>query len=116
MNIIHPQGLIERMSDGHRRPRERTRYGRDKDGAPKSAENWQIARNNDRRERPRQEIDPLRGRLVDLDAGRFPLPQNGDGNGNRLGSDLLIGDRKSRAEHRYPDSRLIPANRLSGRR
>jgi hypothetical protein len=60
--------LIERLSDGHRRPRFWTRYSRGKEGAPKDARSLQIAEENDRRSARRDEIDPLRGRLVDLDA------------------------------------------------
>lgn len=68
MNILHPHGMVERMGERHRRPVPRTRYGRDKDGSPKGSESWKIAKDNDRRNQPRHEPDPLRGRLIDLDA------------------------------------------------
>ena len=68
MNILHPHGMVERMGERQRRPVPRTRYGRDKDGSPKDSESWKIAKDNDRRDQPRHEPDPLRGRLIDLDA------------------------------------------------
>ncbi len=68
MNVVRPHGLIERLDGSRRRPGQLARYGREKDGAPKDAESWRIAHANDRRERPRHEAEPLRGRLVDLDA------------------------------------------------
>ncbi|MGI9508047.1 MAG: hypothetical protein ACR2QJ_01705 [Geminicoccaceae bacterium] len=67
MNILHPNGMVERIGERHRKPALRTRYGRDKDGSPKDAESWRIARDNDRRDQHRHD-DPLRGRLIDLDA------------------------------------------------
>ena len=69
MNILHPSGMVERMGERHqRRTSVRTRYGRGKDGSPKDARTWKIASDNDRRGQPRSDDDPLRGRLVDLNA------------------------------------------------
>lgn len=68
MVVIPPHGMVERLGERLRRPRALPRYGREKDGAPSTADTWKIASANDRRERPRHEVDPLRGRLVDLDA------------------------------------------------
>jgi hypothetical protein len=68
MNVMLPNGLVERMSERQERLRSFSRYGRKKDGAPMNAESWKIADDNDRRERSRPDSDPFRGRLVDLDA------------------------------------------------
>lgn len=66
MRVIYPQGMVERLSDRHRRPRAWPRYGRSKDGGGETAESLKIAAEKDRRNQPRDEVDPLRGRLIDL--------------------------------------------------
>lgn len=68
MNILHPHGMIERMGDRHRKPAPLARYGRRKDGSPKDARTSKIAGDQDRRSHQRQDDDPLRGRLLDLNA------------------------------------------------
>ena len=68
MNILHPHGLVERLVERPRRLGGLPRYGRNKDGSPKNARTLKIADHNDRRDRSRQDDDPLRGRLVDLSA------------------------------------------------
>jgi len=68
VNILRPNGSVERMSDGHRRPTVLAGYGRDKDGSPKDVRSLKIARDNDRRGRDRQGDQPSRGNLIDLSA------------------------------------------------
>ncbi len=68
MNILHPHGMVERMGERHRKPAPLTGYGRRKDGSPKDTRTMKIANDQDRRSRSRQDDDPLRGRLLDLDA------------------------------------------------
>ena len=68
MNILHPHGMVERLGERHRGTGFQTRYGRKKEGSPKNARSMKIAGNNDRRVQPREDEDPLRGRLVDLNA------------------------------------------------
>jgi len=68
MQVTLPNGLVERMGERRERSTGLPRYGRQKEGAPMNAGSWKIADGNDRRERQRQETDPFRGRLIDLDA------------------------------------------------
>lgn len=68
MNIIRPNGSVERMSDRAPRPGVLPRYGREKEGSPRDARSWKIARDNDRRRDDRQSDMPTRGRLLDLNA------------------------------------------------
>ena len=68
MNILHPHGMIERLGESHRYAGFPARYGRKKQGSPKNARSMQIADENDRRRQPREDDDPLRGRLIDLNA------------------------------------------------
>lgn len=68
MNILHPHGMIERIGERQRGRGFPTRYGRNKEGSPKNARTMKIADDNDRRNQPRGDDDPLRGRLVDLNA------------------------------------------------
>ena len=67
MEIIPPNGLVERMEDRRERTMQPMGYGRQKHGAPMNAESWRIADSNDRRDRQRLGTDPFRGRLIDLD-------------------------------------------------
>jgi len=66
VNILRPNGLVERMTERPGRSGVLPRYGRGKDGSPKDSRSWKIARNNDRRRYDRPSDDPSRGRLVDL--------------------------------------------------
>lgn len=68
MNLFHPNGMVERMSVPKRTPRLGMRYGRGKEGSPIDTETLKIADDNDRRHQPRHDADPLRGRLVDVNA------------------------------------------------
>ncbi|NJO37601.1 MAG: hypothetical protein HC871_08255 [Rhizobiales bacterium] len=68
MNILRPNGMVERLDEPPRRSAGPPRYGRDKDGSPKDARSLKIANGNDRRRRDRRHDDPLRGRLLDLNA------------------------------------------------
>lgn len=68
MNILRPNGMVERLGERPQRSAGPRRYGRDKDGSPKDANSWKIARENDRRGRDRQSDDPMRGRLLDMNA------------------------------------------------
>ncbi len=68
MNILHPHGMVERMGERQRKSAPLPHYGRRKDGSPKDTRTLKIAGDQDRRSRQRQEDDPLRGRLLDLDA------------------------------------------------
>lgn len=68
MNVLHPNGMVERMDRHLSRRTARTRYGRRKEGGPKNAETWKIASDNDRRSQSRDDEDHLRGRLLDLNA------------------------------------------------
>ena len=66
MQIFHPNGMVERMNGRQERPELRDRYGRRKDGAPRNPITVRTATEQDRREKRREAIDPLRGRLFDL--------------------------------------------------
>ena len=68
MNTLHPQGMVERLGERHRKQVMLGRYGRRKEGAPKDVRTLKIAENNDRRGARRRDDDPLRGRLLDLNA------------------------------------------------
>lgn len=68
MNVLHPNGMVERMDRHQPKRSARTRYGRRKEGGQKNAETWKIATDNDRRSQPRDDEDRLRGRLLDLNA------------------------------------------------
>jgi hypothetical protein len=66
MNLIRPNGLIERLS----LPRlqvEPESYGRAQPG-PATAETLRLAARQERRRQPRRKADPLRGRLIDVTA------------------------------------------------
>lgn len=66
MNILRPHGMVERMSERHRKSDLLPRYGREKDGSPQDAQTMKIAHDNDRRDRRRRDDNPMRGRLIDL--------------------------------------------------
>jgi hypothetical protein len=67
MNLIRPNGLIERLTPMARREVEPHGYGRAQP-APATAETMRLAARQERRRQPRRKPDPLRGRLVDLTA------------------------------------------------
>lgn len=66
MNLIRPNGLVERLSPTPRHQVEFDGYGRAQSG-PATSET-QLAARRDRRQRRRRKQDPLRGRVVDLTA------------------------------------------------
>jgi hypothetical protein len=67
MDLIRPNGLIERLTRlPHRLPGP-DGYGRTQPG-PATAESLRFASRQDRRQQPRRRADPLRGRLLDLTA------------------------------------------------
>ena len=66
MEIFQPNGMVQRLNDGWQQPNLRQRYGRRKDGAPKDARTTSIAAEQDRRATPRDDVDPLRGKLFDI--------------------------------------------------
>ncbi|MGI9493824.1 MAG: hypothetical protein ACR2QF_15615 [Geminicoccaceae bacterium] len=68
MRVINPNGMVERLNDYRKRPQFGDRYGRRKEGAPRDPKTIKLAAEQDRRNQPREETDPLRGRLFDLTA------------------------------------------------
>ena len=68
VNILRPNGSVERIGDRAPKPGVLPRYGREKEGSPRDARSWKIARDNDRRRHDRQHDNPTRGRLIDLNA------------------------------------------------
>ncbi|HET6519079.1 MAG TPA: hypothetical protein VFG47_04590 [Geminicoccaceae bacterium] len=67
MTLIRPNGLVERLyRSPHERPDPAT-YGRVQPG-PATAEALRLAARQDRRKERRTRPDPLRGRLVDVEA------------------------------------------------
>jgi hypothetical protein len=67
MNLIRPNGLIERLTPVPRHEVELSGYGRTQP-APATAETLRLAARQERRRQLRRKPDPLRGRLVDLTA------------------------------------------------
>lgn len=67
MNLIRPNGMVERLSLAARHQLELQGYGRAQ-GGPANAETLQLAARQDRRHERRRRPDPLRGRVVDLTA------------------------------------------------
>jgi hypothetical protein len=67
MNLIRPNGLVERLSPTPRHQIELDGYGRAQSG-PATSETLQLAARRDRRQRRRRKQDPLRGRVIDLTA------------------------------------------------
>ncbi|MEM7043038.1 MAG: hypothetical protein AAF543_09535 [Pseudomonadota bacterium] len=68
MNVLHPNGMVERMGERYRKPGTTGGYGRRKDGNPNDSRTLKIAKDSDRRRESRRDDDPLRGRLFDLSA------------------------------------------------
>jgi hypothetical protein len=66
MDLIRPNGLIERLSLPRLQPQPEG-YGRAQSG-PATPEALRLAARQERRRQPRRKADPLRGRLVDLTA------------------------------------------------
>ncbi len=66
MNLIRPNGLIERLTLP-RRQVELEGYGRAQPG-PATPEALRLAARQERRRQPRRKPDPLRGRLLDVTA------------------------------------------------
>jgi len=67
MDLIRPNGLIERLTPMARPQVAIQSYGRSQPGAA-SPEAMRSAALQDRRQKPRRKTDPLRGRLLDLTA------------------------------------------------
>ena len=67
MNLIRPNGLLERLTRVPRLQVEADGYGRSQPGRA-SAEALQLVARQDRRQQQRRKQDPLRGRLLDLTA------------------------------------------------
>jgi hypothetical protein len=67
MNLIRPNGLVERLWFGPRQQVEVEGYGRAQLG-PATAESVRIGARQDRRHKRRRRLDPFRGRVVDLTA------------------------------------------------
>ncbi len=66
MNLIRPNGLIERLILPQLQI-EPESYGRSQPG-PATPETLRLAARQERRRQPRRKTDPLRGRLLDLTA------------------------------------------------
>jgi hypothetical protein len=67
MNLIRPNGLVERLSFGSRHQVELEGYGREQLG-PATAETLRGGAQRDRRQKRRRRPDPFRGSVVDLTA------------------------------------------------
>jgi hypothetical protein len=67
MNLIRPNGLVERLWLGPRPQLELEPYGRAPLG-PATAQTLRLGAQRDRRQKCRRRTDPLRGRVVDLTA------------------------------------------------
>jgi len=67
MDLIRPNGLIERLTRMPQLQVAAHGYGRAQPG-PANAEALRLAARQDRRHEPRRKADPLRGRLLDLTA------------------------------------------------
>jgi len=67
MNLIRPNGLVERLWFGPRQQVDLENYGRVQLG-PATAETLRLGAQRDRRQKRRRRPDPLRGRVVDLTA------------------------------------------------
>jgi hypothetical protein len=67
MDLMRPNGLIERLTPMARPQVQAHGYGRSQPG-PASPEAMRAAALQDRRQQPRRKADPLRGRLLDLTA------------------------------------------------
>ena len=67
MNLIRPNGLVERLWSGPRQQVGFDGYGRAQLG-PATAESLRLGARQDRRQKRRRRPDPFRGRVVDLTA------------------------------------------------
>ncbi|MCC2663245.1 MAG: hypothetical protein K0S35_1167 [Geminicoccaceae bacterium] len=67
MNLIRPNGLIERLTPMPQPQIGLNGYGRSQPG-PATATTMRLAARQERRVQPRRKTEPLRGRLVDLTA------------------------------------------------
>ena len=67
MDLIRPNGFVERLWFELRRQVEFEHYGRVQLG-PATAEALRLGAQRDRRQKRRRRPDPLRGRFVDLTA------------------------------------------------
>lgn len=67
MNLIRPNGLVERLWFGPRHQVELEGYGRVQLG-PATVETLRLGAQRDRRQKRRRRPDPWRGRIVDLTA------------------------------------------------
>ena len=67
MNLIRPNGMIERLVRPPRSQIQLEGYGRAQPG-PATAQAVRLGARQDRREQRRRRPDPLRGRLVDVTA------------------------------------------------
>lgn len=68
MQVINPNGMVQRLNESRKQPRLRERYGRRKDGAPQDAGAIMIAARQDRRSQARETVDSFRGQLFDVKA------------------------------------------------
>ena len=67
MNLLRPNGSVERLWLGPRQQVELENYGRVQLG-PATAETLRLGAQRDRRQKRRRRPDPLRGRVVGLTA------------------------------------------------
>ena len=67
MNLIRPNGLIERLTTAPRLDIDSSGYGRSQQG-PANAETLRIAARQDRRQQQRRQPSAFRGQLLDLTA------------------------------------------------
>jgi hypothetical protein len=67
MNLIRPNGLVERLWFEPRQHVHLETYGRVQPG-PATLETLRLGAQRDRRQKRRRRPDPLRGRVVDLTA------------------------------------------------
>jgi hypothetical protein len=67
MNLIRPNGLVERLWFGPGQQVQFEGYGRAQLG-PATSESLRLGARQDRRQKRRRRPDPFRGRVVDLTA------------------------------------------------
>jgi hypothetical protein len=67
MNLIRPNGLVERLTPMPQPQIALNGYGRSQPGPP-TATTIRLAARQERRLQPRRKAEPLRGRLADLTA------------------------------------------------
>lgn len=66
MKVVSPNGMINQLNSHHLRPATLDRNGRRKDGDSISAVHMKIGTRQPRRRKPRQGVDPRRGRMFDI--------------------------------------------------